>query len=219
MKKIAKPEELQAKLQSLLDYASRRRPHRRVLARRLLRLADAVEGKTLKTAGRVQYHATPYDPSKEGFYFRDHRDFEKKWREAKKQHGTEEYEIQFIDGPRALAQLFEAAQVNQANLEEWDDLADESDWWPAAYYMLSIYGERDLRKVMQRVEDVMVMEGDAKEYAYESVEGQGGPSELGKDTLEMYFDWDSYARDLELNGDVQEFRFGGKEFTVDVHSF
>jgi hypothetical protein len=221
MRKIASPQQLQAKLQALLDYASRpERPQRRVIASRLQPHADAVEGKPrTKTAGRLRYYANPYDRSHEGFYFKDHRDYEKQWKERRKAGGPEEYEIDFIDGPRELGALFEAAQVNQANFEEWEELVDaDEDRWAAAYWLLECHGERDIRKVVRDMDDVSLMEGSAKEYAEEYVDSMGGPAELGKEILERYFDMDSFARDMELGGDVQEFRFGNTEYTVDVHS-
>ena len=170
----------------------------------------------VKVAGRVRYYANPYDRSAKGFYFTDAKDFDKKWKAARKAGGPEEYEIDFIDGPRELGQLFEAAHVGQSELDEWEKLVDEPDQWPAAYYLLAHHGERDIKKVLQRVEDVRVTEGTAKDYAEELVDSMGGPMELGKETLEMYFDMDAYARDMELNGDVREFRFGGKEFTAET---
>lgn len=172
-----------------------------------------------KVAGRLKYYANPYDRSAQGFYFTDARDFEKKWKAARKAGGPEEYEIDFIDGPRELGQLFEAASVNQANLDEWEELVDlGEDGWAAAYYLLAHHGERDIKKVVRMAEDeVRPMEGTVEEYAEEFIDSMGGISELGKETLENYFDMDAYARDLELGGDVREFVFGGKKWTVSTN--
>ncbi len=37
------------------------------------------------------------------------------------------------------------------------------------------------------------------------------------DTAEAYFDMDSFARDLQLGGDVTEFEFAGETYTTDYH--
>jgi len=215
MKKVASPIELQAEIRSMLEYVAKGKPSRRVLARRLNRLAAAVEPQ-VKVAGRAKYYANPYDRSAKGFYFADAKDFDKKWKAARKAGGPEEYEIDFIDGPRELGQLFEAAKVGQGDLKEWDELADEPNWWPAAYYMMAHHGTHDLKKVMQKVEDVRVSEGSVQDYAEELVSSMGGPSGLGKEVQDMYFDMEAYARDMELNGDVREFSFGGKEYTAET---
>ncbi len=65
-------------------------------------------------------------------------------------------------------------------------------------------------------------EGDAyylslsdQERGEEYVDSIGFES-LGK-AAETYFDMDSFARDLQLGGDVTEFEFGGDTYTTDYH--
>lgn len=40
----------------------------------------------------------------------------------------------------------------------------------------------------------------------------GGPESLDKDTLEMYFDYDGYGRDIRLNGSFTDYEGGMIEF-------
>lgn len=71
------------------------------------------------------YHATPYDISAMGFYFSSYEDYEQQAKRHTNANGNpvEEYEIQFIDGDNC--KLFEALNVNQANLKQWfDDFED-----------------------------------------------------------------------------------------------
>lgn len=41
---------------------------------------------------------------------------------------------------------------------------------------------------------------DEEDYAVQLIDNMGGPGALDKQTLEMYFDYERYARDLDLSG-------------------
>ncbi|KKL18917.1 hypothetical protein LCGC14_2470730 [marine sediment metagenome] len=159
----------------------------------------------------MKLYANPYDTSAEGFYFSTLEEFEDKY---DANLPVEEYEIDFIEGTKEEAQLFGAANVDQAFLEKWFDFIDESDedQWPVVYYLLGV--GYDLAQAQQKAEDVSLYEGSAKEAVEQFVDDTGGLEQLGKDTLENYFDWDSYVRDLEANGEANEFSFGGAGFTI-----
>ena len=49
---------------------------------------------------------------------------------------------------------------------------------------------------------------------YNYVDSIGGVDELGKETLERYFDYDGFARDMDLNGEIDEIDFGGNTYTI-----
>lgn len=159
----------------------------------------------------MQLYANPYDTSAEGFYFSTLEEFEEKY-EANLP--IEEYEIDFINGTKEEAQLFGAANVDQNFLETWFDFVDESDeyTWPAVYYYLGV--GYDLDEAQRKAGDTPAMEGRVKEVVEQWIDDMGGVEQLGKETVEQYFDYDSYSRDMELNGEASEFQFAGETFTI-----
>ena len=88
------------------------------------------------------YHATPYDISAAGFYFKDYDDYNTQAATHKNEYGdpVEEYEIQFIDGDNY--KLFSALSVNQANLKQWFDDYENLD---GEEYIKAIYLAEDQR--------------------------------------------------------------------------
>jgi antirestriction protein len=219
----------------------------------------------------IKLYANPYDITAHGWYFSTAEDFEKKF---KKHLPVEEYEIDFIDGSDEAAALFKILKVNQANLAEFFDRLDdfealaEHDQAALHYIMEENPFTDDLDKALKLVDDeVRVMEGTAKDYAYAYIESAGGipktltdayfdyeafgrdvkydldpdthadqarldmdDADLGEemlrdmygreipaDLVERYFDYDAFARDLKLNGDVHEFRFRGTRWVTDYN--
>lgn len=73
------------------------------------------------------YHATPYDLSATGFYFKTYEDYTSQATTHRNEYGdeVEEYEIQFIDGGNC--ELFSVLSVNQANLKQWFDEFEDLD--------------------------------------------------------------------------------------------
>lgn len=153
-------------------------------------------------------YANPYDISASGWYFHDAEDFDRKF---KKHLPVEEYEIEWIDGPEEDRQLFEALDVNQANLAQYFELIDElNDHDKAAlYYLLRHRGMgpgEDLDDLLQMVEDeVRVMEGDSKDYLYNLMDDLGGPgATFSPETIQMYFDYERFGRDLAFDLDADD---------------
>lgn len=60
----------------------------------------------------------------------------------------------------------------------------------------------DFEDAIERSEDISVYQDchTMTDVAYQYVDMIGGVNELGQETLEMYFDYDAYGRDLEING-------------------
>ena len=219
----------------------------------------------------LKLYASPYDITAHGWYFSSEEEFEKKF---KKHLPVEEYELDFIDGSDEAATLFKILKVHQANIAEFfsrlDDFEalNEHDQAALHFLMEEANVTADLDKALKLVEDeVRVMEGTAKDYAYEYIESVGAipknlvdsyfdyeafgrdvkydldpdthadqarldmdDADLGEEMLrdmygreipadlaERYFDYDAFARDLKLNGDVHEFRFGGKRWVTDYN--
>ena len=244
---------------------------------RYLILAVTDRGKEVRAMKKnfssgIKLYANPYDTSARGWYFDSSEDFDKKY---KKHLPVEEYELEWIDGPEEDRQLFEALNIGPAKLEDFFELVDDlqTDEKAALYYLLRYHGSSgvDLGQLLLLVrDDVRVREGTSKEYVYDLIEDLGGVGELGGNAVEMYFDYEtfgrdiemdldpdrkedayyldmtdqergeayvddvggvselgkmaeqyfdveSYARDLELNGDVTEFDFAGTTYTTDYH--
>lgn len=157
-------------------------------------------------------YAQPYNMDAEGFYFHSFEEYETKSENLRDRFGNvvEEFEIQFIDGDDA--ELFEACGINQSNLSTWfDDIEDKDDNEKIALYFLTGTLGYDLDQAMDKVEDVIIFEGDAKEAAEELFDECY--AHTIPENLRFYFDMDKFAHDLEISGDFNEFSFGGKTFT------
>lgn len=177
----------------------------------------APRGRKVHASGEMQLYANPYDTSADGFYFDSPEDFDAKY----EQHlPVEEYEIDFIDGTSEEAALFNVAKVNQANLHEWFDGMDQlKDYqMAAAYFLLANGSVSSFSEAVEKADQLSFSEGDVKAYAEQFIDDMGGPSQLGKETLENYFDYEAYARDMNYNGDAVEFEFGGTTYTADPNS-
>ena len=112
------------------------------------------------------YHATPYDISAAGFYFKDFEEYTIKAAAHRNEYGepVEEYEIQFIDGDNY--KLFGALSVQQANLEQW---FDDYEGLGGDELIKAIYLAEDqyctIDEILDKLDDVMLFEGAAEEYA------------------------------------------------------
>lgn len=154
----------------------------------------------------VKLHAQPYDVSARGWYFTSAEDWNKKF---KSHLPVEEYEIEFIDGSDAAMELFRAMEVNQANVEEYfeklpDVEALHREERAALHYALD-HLRIGFDKAMRLVEDdIRVMEGTAKDYVEEMFESGGLVSSLSRETIERYFDYESFGRDLGFNLDTSD---------------
>ena len=151
-----------------------------------------------------QYHATPYDISATGFYFTDFESYSEQAATHKNEYGdpVEEYDIQFIDGDNS--QLFNALGINQANLEQWfnafEDL-DGEDLVKAIY--LSEYLSESISDILDKLDEVCLYEGRAKDYAESYLDDSGILNEM-PENLRYYFDVEAFAQDMLLSGDIAE---------------
>lgn len=140
-------------------------------------------------------HAQPYDTSGIGFYFKSAEDYDKK--EAKNRN--EEFEIEFIDGSDLEFAVYKAMEVNQGNLHEFFDAVDsvDEDDLPALQWLTDDYG-MDFAEALDRVEDVSVFEGTAKDYAYELID------DIGVEGITNdYFDYEAFGRDVYIEGTMR----------------
>lgn len=158
---------------------------------------------------KTVYHAQPYDIEKTGFYFTDLDSYQK----GVEASGAEEFELQFIDGSSEDAQLFSACGINQANLEQWFDSAVDLAVYDKAalFYLCSDVGY-SLEDALDKVEDVSLYYGalsDAAAELFDECYLADVP-----ESVQAYIDYDKFARDCEIGGDMSEFQFGGDAYTV-----
>lgn len=171
-------------------------------------------------ASSVELFAQPYDTSASGFAFTSAEEYEK---EYEKRLPVEEYELDFLEGSEIAQVLFKQMGRSRIDLEDYFDAVDRAEALDSAqqaaiaFLVEHMNSNKSPGDLVDEAEDVNVHEGDVESYAYEFIDGMGGPGELPKDALEMYFDYASYARDLELNGDVTEFEFDGTTYTTDYN--
>lgn len=161
-----------------------------------------------------QYHATPYDISATGFYFSDYEEYCTKAATHKNAYGqpVEEYEIQFIDGENC--ELFNALDISQATLKLWFEAFEALDDETA---VKAIYLANDEGIAAENIEDELdnycFFEGTAKDYAEDYLDQSGILDEV-PESLRYYIDSDALARDMQLNGDVNEATIDGKTYVV-----
>ncbi|HHK5646388.1 antirestriction protein ArdA [Serratia nevei] len=156
-------------------------------------------------------YAQPYNGDAQGFYFHSFQEYEQKSENLRDRFGNvvEEFELQFIDG--SDSELFEACRINQANLSVWFDeieLLDDNEK-VALCFLLSDLGY-NLEDAMEKIEDVSIQEGDLQSVAEELFD------ELYEvpQAIAPYIDYEKFARDCELNGDLRSFDFDGKNYVI-----
>lgn len=157
-------------------------------------------------------HATPYNRDATGFYFTDALDYEAKSTVHVDRNGNlvEEFEIQFIDGDDA--QLFEACSINQANLNSWFDeielLQDHEK--VNLYYLVGVAGYL-LDQALEKLDEPSIAEASLRNAAEELFDECWLSSV--PENIHFYIDFDKFARDCELGGDMVEFEYNNKTYT------
>lgn len=157
-------------------------------------------------------YAQPYSLDAVGFYFHSLEEYETKSENLRDRFGNavEEFEIQYIDGDDS--ELFEACGINQSNLSTWfDDIEAMDEHRKVALYFLTGVLCYTTESAMDKLDDVSIFEGDAQEAAEELFDDCYA-HEI-PENLRFYFDMEKFARDLEIGGDFNEFRFEGTTYT------
>jgi hypothetical protein len=148
----------------------------------------------------LNLYANPYSLDGRGFYFTDLDEYQAGYDKEYKRARTEEYEIDFIDGSPLESALFKAMHVDQASLEKYFDLLDELDGddesTVAAFLWLTGDIGYDVEKAIRKVRDVSLVAAKPEDYAYDFIRDVG----MSEDWQSMYFDYDSFGRDLRLDG-------------------
>lgn len=158
-------------------------------------------------------YARPYDISATGFYFETYEEYLEKSEALLNAYGhkVEEFEIQFSDGE--LRQLFDACGINQSTLETWFSTIEalSNSEQVALFYLMSNGICKDLEQALEKLGDVSISGCALKDAA----------SELFNDcylhevpgSVRNYIDYELFARDCELSGDMCEFVYEGATYT------
>jgi Antirestriction protein (ArdA) len=158
-------------------------------------------------------YARPYNPDATGFYFDDPEEFQDKAEALRDAHGNkvEEFELMYIDGDDGA--LFEACGINQANLKTWfDDIDPLQDQEKIALYYLVNGVGYVLADALEKVEDVYLYTGRLQDAAQEYFEDNF--VESVPENLRTYFDYKAFANDCQQGGDMVEFEYKNKIYTV-----
>ena len=159
---------------------------------------------------QIVLFAQPYNIGARGFYFSNLEDYERKVETLRDDCGNrvEEFELQFIDGDDA--QLFEACAINQANLSVWfDDIMDRPDHEKTVLYFLTSVIGYTLEQALDKLDEPSICEGRLESVAEDLFDEIYDIPEH----LAAYIDYEKFARDCELNGDLNEFEFAGTTYT------
>lgn len=158
------------------------------------------------------FFAQPYSLDAVGFYFDTLEAYTEKSECLLDSFGNpvEEFELQFIDGDDC--ELFSACGINQGNLHTWfETIIDLSDQEKTAlFYLRSVLGY-NLENALDKLEDVNLSEGNLKDVAgtlFDEFYLNDVP-----ESVRAYIDYEKYARDCELGGDLCEFDFNGTTWT------
>ena len=158
------------------------------------------------------FYANPYDISYSGFYFDSAEDYEKK----AKAHPAEEFEIDFIDGSTAEAELAEELRlygypVSQGNLDVWFDQIEFLSEYEMA--QVAVQADRagpadDLDDIISAASDVDLREASLGDLAYEYVQE-------GIIDIERYFDETAFGRDIRINGDHVNHLYEDRDYLLE----
>ena len=142
--------------------------------------------------------ANPYDISKTGFYFTSTADYQLQMQKT----SFEEVEIDYIDGNNP--KLFEAAGINQSNLDQWfDNLDSIDDDSTEAISIIFLLDFMDLKDAISRYEEVNVWFGSAEDYAAELLADTTDLEQL-PEVIKYHIDYSGIARDMELSSEITE---------------
>jgi Antirestriction protein (ArdA) len=158
-------------------------------------------------------YAQPYNIDACGFQFSSVDEYATKQSALRDRFGApvEEFSIEYLDGEDS--QLFEACRIHQANLATWfDDIESLDRQEKAQLFYLVDQGGYDLSDALERYDDVALFDGrliDAATQLFDDCYLSEVP-----EAVRNYIDYDAFANDCRLGGDMCEFRFDGGRFTV-----
>lgn len=157
-------------------------------------------------------HATPFNLDATGFYFEGLEDYQTKSESHLDSYGNlvEEFEIQFIEGDDAA--LFEACGIDQSNLNIWfDDIEFLQDYEKISLYYLVRCAGYTLSQGLDKLDEPCITESSLKDAAIELFDECY--LHTIPENVRYYIDYDRFARDCELGGDLTEFEYNNRTYT------
>ena len=158
------------------------------------------------------FFAQPYNLDAVGFYFDSLESYieqSDKLLDALGNH-VEEFEIQFIDGDDC--ELFSACGINQANINPWfETIVDLPEYEKVALYYLRSFAGYCLESALNKLDEVNISEGNLKDVA-EALFDECYLIDV-PESVRAYIDYEKFARDCEMSGDMTEFDFSGTTWT------
>lgn len=161
----------------------------------------------------MKFYANPYNGDVNGFYFETYDEFEEGVKELEKEYGfpVEEFTIEVVDGNREEIELVQMIGVDQSNLGSVLDVienVDENDW-PRLFFLLDNNITLSLEDAKDKVDDVCLHQGTLHDAACELFDNCFNiPPEIRN-----YIDYDKFAEEIESEGSMVEFEFGGDTYT------
>ncbi len=161
----------------------------------------------------MKFYVSPYNTGATGFYF-ESNDL-KKASDLRDNCGNavEEFMIDVIDGTQEELELVNAIGIDQGNMEEvieYIKTSDESEW-PALFFLMDNNIVKSFEDAKDKIDEVCITESrliDAASELFDECYGDSIP-----DNIKCYIDYEAFARDCEIGGDMREFEFGGKTYT------
>ena len=150
----------------------------------------------------ILLYAQPYDISAQGFYFGTIEEYDANFSSVKNSYGSpvEELELQFIDGQRIDAKLFEELKPHQGNIAAFLQAVANWDDHEKIKVIVALDGGHDfvLGEDTPDLFDIDFYEIDSlRDLAMQFVEeGLFGPI---PETIQCYLDYDAMARDLSMD--------------------
>ena len=162
-----------------------------------------------------QLYANPYNISVNGFYFSTYEEYLSKSSVHVDSFGqpVEEYEIDYVEGD--LPQLFNACNIDQCTLKLWFDEIGEMDKHDQVelFFRCESLGQDPQEAMYELNSDGSISNCTIINYAYEYIEDCGILESI-PENIQRYFDYEAFARDLELNGEVTEFSYDSETYTA-----
>ena len=156
--------------------------------------------------------ATPYNIDASFFYFDSIDEYDNKSKCHLDRYGNdvEEYEIQLIDSNDS--DLFMACNINQANLNVWFDQIEvlQDHEKVSLYYLVAVAGY-SLDQAMDKIDEPSIAASNLRCAAEELFDECWLPSI--PESARYYIDYDKFARDCQMGGDMCEFEYTGTTYT------
>lgn len=159
------------------------------------------------------YIATPYDRDAAAFGFTTKEEFDAMSSALRNRYGqpVDEFEIHCSDVSIEVSDLAQACNLDQGNLGDFLAMIEEVsvDQYPNMFYLMNEIG-CDIYAARIKVDDVILYEGDLQEAADELFDKcylLDTPKHI-----QPYVDYEKFARDCQLDGTLDEFKFAGKTY-------